>query len=148
MTGDLPFIDAHARHIDADAELVWRALGRMLAKTDHLTTAAVVRLLGARPAGASGDPLTTGSSVPGFAVIRSNRPTELALAGRHRFARYELTFRLEPDDGATLVRAESRAAFPGLHGRLYERMVIGSRGHIVAVRRLLAGIAREATSAS
>jgi hypothetical protein len=146
VNADLPFIDAHSRVIDADADDVWTALGRMLAKTDHLTTAVAVRLLGAHPARAAGDPLTPGSSVPGFGVVRSVRPTELVLAGRHRFSRYELTFALEPADGTTLVRAESRAAFPGVRGRLYERIVIGSRGHIVAVRRLLAAIASEVTA--
>jgi hypothetical protein len=144
VNADLPFIDAHSRLIVADAEEVWAALGRTLARTDHLTTTLAVRLLGARPATSSGDPLERGASIPGFAVVHSVRPTELALAGRHRFSRYELTFRLEADHGTTLVRAESRARFPGRPGRLYELLVIGSRGHIVAVRRLLAAIAREA----
>ena len=39
---------------------------------------------------------------------------------------------------------ESRAAFPGPQGRLYRLAVVGSGGHVVAVRRMLTGIRRAA----
>jgi hypothetical protein len=146
VSSALPFIDAHSRLVRAEVGEVWLALGRMLARSDHLTTTVAARLLGTRPRRAAGDPLVEGSTIPGFAVVRAVRPTRLTLAGRHRFARYELTFHLEPDGDTTLVRAESRAEFPGPAGRLYERAVVGSRGHIVAVRRMLARIAREAAA--
>jgi hypothetical protein len=38
------------------------------------------------------------------------------------------------------VRAETRAAFPGLQGRAYRALVIGTRGHVLAVRRLLRAV--------
>ncbi len=48
------------------------------------------------------------------------------------------------DDGTTTVLAESRAEFPGASGRVYRGLVIGTRGHVVAVRRLLQAIKRRA----
>ena len=58
--------------------------------------------------------------------------------GRHRFARYELTFRVDPlDDGTCRVRARTSASFPGLRGRAYRALVIGTRGHVLVVRRML-----------
>ena len=63
------------------------------------------------------------------------------LEGEHRFSRYALIFRLEALPGErSRVRAESRAAFPGLHGRAYRALVIGTRGHVVAVNRLLRAV--------
>jgi hypothetical protein len=80
-------------------------------------------------------------------VARSKPPTELALEGAHRFSRYALTFRLdELAASRSKVRAETRAAFPGLHGRAYKTLVISSRAHVVAVRRLLRLIKRRAES--
>ena len=145
---DLPYIDEHSRRIDGDVADVWIALGRLLARPTWPVTTVAVQLLGAQPARRSGDPLTAGSTVPGFAVTRATKPVELALRGRHRFARYALTFQLEPDAGATVMRAESRAEFPGPAGRLYRTLVIGSRGHVIAVRRLLAAVERLTVPAS
>jgi hypothetical protein len=68
---------------------------------------------------------------------------ELVLQGRHRFASYALIFRIE-DIGPrrSRLRAESRAAFPGRAGRLHRRLVIGTGGHVVGMRRLLSAIRR------
>lgn len=67
------------------------------------------------------------------------------MTGRHGFSDYELRFELEQDPASgTRVRATTRAAFPGLKGRLYRIAVIGTRGHRIAMRRLLATIARRA----
>ena len=140
----LPSVDEHAREIGAPAEAVWAALGRMLA-SQLGGKDAIARALGARPHRSAGDPLHEGSTLPGFDVVRAVPDEELALTGRHRFSRYALTFRLDRlADGRTRLRAETRAAFPGLHGTAYRAMVIGSRGHVVAVRRMLAGVARRA----
>jgi len=69
----------------------------------------------------------------------------LALSGRHRFSYYELRFELEQyPAGGTRVRATTLAAFPGLKGQLYRMAVIGTRGHRIAIGRLLAVIARRA----
>lgn len=88
--------------------------------------------------------------MPGFCVSRSG-PNEIALEGEHRFARYALVFRLDPLGGGsssggsgTRLRAETRAAFPGLRGRAYRTLVIGTRGHVLVVRRLLEAVRRSA----
>jgi hypothetical protein len=84
-------------------------------------------------------------TVVGFRVVRADRPGVISLAGQHRFSRYALEFSTQPaGDGATKLRAETRAEFPGLHGRLYRALVIGTGGHVLAVRRLLATIRRSA----
>ena len=70
------------------------------------------------------------------------------LVGQHRFARYALAFRLHPlSGGRTLVRAETRARFPGLRGGLYRAFVIDSRGHNLLMRQMLAALARRADQA-
>lgn len=142
---DLPIIDEHSRRIDAGLNDVWAGLGRMVAGMQGPSTKLTVRLVGARPAHTAGDPvrLRSGSAIPGFAIVRAESPRELVLEGHHRFSRYRLTFRLDSDAGATVVRAETRAVFPGITGRVYKAAVIGSHGHVVAVRRMLASIARE-----
>jgi hypothetical protein len=56
-----------------------------------------------------------------------------------------LTFRVEAAGrDRTRLRAESRAVFPGVAGGIYRLLVIGTGGHIVAVRRLLASVKRRA----
>ncbi|MFE5907644.1 hypothetical protein ACFQ6B_00900 [Streptomyces wedmorensis] len=68
------------------------------------------------------------------------RGRELALAGAHRFSTYSLVFRIEDlGDGRARLRAETRAAFPGMAGRIYRLLVIGSGGHAIGMRRMLAG---------
>jgi hypothetical protein len=84
-----------------------------------------------------------GSSVPGFAVTASSEQ-QVVLEGRHRFSTYVWTFRLDPGgDGRTLLRAETRAAFPGLLGAVHRTLAIGSRGHALGIR-LLADVRRRA----
>jgi hypothetical protein len=139
----LPLIDEHERRIDADREQVWVALGRMLSRSEGLLTAIVIRLVGAHPRRAGGDPLREGSTIAGFGVSRAVRPDLLRLEGRHRFSRYALTFRLRDAGEGTIVTAESRADFPGLTGTVYQAFVVGTGGHVVAVRRMLARIATE-----
>jgi hypothetical protein len=89
--------------------------------------------------------LEEGSPVVGFRVVRANRPTLLALEGEHRYSRYALTFRLEElGPGRTEVRAETHAEFPGVQGRVYRALVIGSRAHVITVRSMLRAVKRRA----
>ncbi len=77
----------------------------------------------------------------GFRVASASAGEALALVGTHRFSRYSLTFRLDAAGaGRTRVAAETRAAFPGLRGTIYRGIVIGSRGHVVLVRRMLRAV--------
>jgi hypothetical protein len=67
----------------------------------------------------------------------------LSLAGSHRFSRYRLVFDLaDVDGGKTLLSGRTYAAFPGLRGRVYRALVIGTRGHVVAVKRMLRTVDR------
>jgi hypothetical protein len=129
---ELPGIDEHsilvAAHPEAALDAALEVMGR-----GGAGTRAVTRLLGCRD-----------MELPGFRVASSN-PSELALEGSHRFSSYSLTFRAEATgEGASLLRAESHAAFPGLTGRAYRALVVGSGGHRVAMRRLLGAIKRRA----
>ncbi|KAA8882905.1 hypothetical protein F3087_38615 [Nocardia colli] len=116
----LSYIDEHARSIDANRDRAWKALLKVICKDPN-------------------DP----STVPGgFVLDAADAPARLALKGRHWFSEYALVFELD-DEGAsrTRVRAESWANFPGLHGKIYRALVIGSGGHKLVVRRLLRQIA-------
>lgn len=137
---DLPFIDEHHQRLNAPADAVWAALLEFL-RREEFGAAWLARLLSCDPARRtaefSGLP---GESVPGFRVVTAEPGRRLVLAGRHRFARYELSFLC---DGESL-RAVTHAAFPGLLGRLYRAMVIGSGGHRIITRHLLRQVARRA----
>ena len=80
----------------------------------------------------------------GFEVTEEQRPHLLSLAGRHRFSDYVLDLRVAPDGDGSRVTAVTYADFPGARGRAYRTAVIGSRGHVVAVRRILAAIRERA----
>ncbi|TFV86982.1 hypothetical protein [Blastococcus sp. CT_GayMR16] len=143
----LPRIDEHATDVAADPDDVWAALGETLdAVLSRRWTAAASRVVGCADSRASGPrPLVEGSTIPGFRVTAAVPRAELALEGRHFFSTYVLTFRIDPLEGdRTRLRAESRAAFPGVAGRTYRLLVIGTGGHVVAVRRLLADVRRRA----
>ena len=145
---ELPHVDEHTTVVAADPEQVWTALGHVVGRSRGDPARALARLLDVDPGVASGDPLVAGSSIVGFRVARAKRPQELLLRGRHRFSTYELAFRVDATGpGATRLRAETRAVFPGVGGRAYRALVIGTRGHVVAVRRLLASTRRRAESA-
>jgi hypothetical protein len=143
---DLPFVDEHTIDIAAGVDAVWPAL---LETVDGLLawgpSSRFVRIVGGEPRTASGPrPLAGGSTLPGFRVAAAEPGSELALVGRHRFSTYSLIFRLDQISAdQSRLRAETRAAFPGVAGRLYRALVIGTRGHVVGVRGILARVKRE-----
>ncbi|UFS94748.1 hypothetical protein [Nocardia huaxiensis] len=120
----LPYIDQHSRLVAADRAHTWTALLRTTCKNpDDLNT------------------------LPhGFSLDESDPPKRLAAEGQHRFSRYALTFTLEEvDSGHTRLVADSYGAFPGLGGRIYRALVVGSGGHALIVRDMVRriGVAAE-----
>jgi hypothetical protein len=144
--GALPAIDEHATVISADADAVWSALLDTVERLGSRPARAYARLVRARPAGDSGPrPLAESSTIPGFRVAVAVAGERLVLEGRHAFSEYALTFRIEPaGPTGSRLSAESRARFPGPHGGLYRLVVIGTRFHVLAVRRILGSVRRRA----
>ncbi|MDD7812777.1 hypothetical protein PP713_09425 [Mycobacterium sp. CSUR Q5927] len=135
MDDELPFIDTHTVEVDAPRRPVWSALQRyttsLLRSTERNPR---LVLLGPQPRA-------------GFAVAESTEQRRIVLVGRHRFSRYRLVFELtDAPGGGTLLHAHSYATFPGLHGRAYRALVIGTRLHVVATNLMLRAI-RAGTSA-
>lgn len=146
----LPHVDEHSAVLDADLAASWDALLHVAEGSVSSGAAPrFARLLGCADVDASGPrPLAVGSAFPGFHVGVAERPQELALLGSHRFSDYALIFRLDDlGEGRTRLRAETRAEFPGLKGRVYRAMVIGTRGHVLVTRRLLSATKRRAERA-
>jgi hypothetical protein len=132
----LPFIDEQAIRIPAPRDVVWPALERYVERALAGGDRRILgRLLGTDPPS-------------GFAVAQREPGVRIVLEGRHRFSRYELAFELaEARDGATLLRAQTSAAFPGLHGRTYRALVIGTRAHVLVTNSMLRAVRRLAVSA-
>ncbi len=149
--GALPALDQHETSIEADREHVWAALVDVI---DGMVSSSLgeryARLVRCDPTRASGPrPLGIGSTVPGFRVSVAEPYERLVLEGRHAFSEYSLTFRLDAmDPGSTRLTADSHARFPGPQGSLYRLLVIRTRFHVVAVRRMLRTIRRRAESGS
>jgi hypothetical protein len=129
----LPYIDEHAITVDANREETWSALLRVMCRDPY-------------------DPSTVST---GFVLDEARPPVRFALKGRHPFAVYRWVFELnpeldtEPGDQAahrTRLRALTWADFPGIHGKIYRALVIGTGAHRVAVRRTLKRIAAAAYS--
>lgn len=116
----LPYIDEHAIAIDATAAETWSALLKVMCS----------------------DPNDPSTAPLGFALDEATPPLRFVLKGRHPFAVYRWVFELD-DKGPqqTLVRSQTWAAFPGLHGKVYRALVIGTGAHRVVVRRVLKRIA-------
>jgi hypothetical protein len=119
----LPYIDEHATQTHAGRDDTWNAVVQVMCRDPH-------------------DP----STAPiGFVLEEARRPERLALKGRHWFAVYRLVFELDEIDAThTRVRAQTWAAFPGPHGKVYRALVIGTRAHRVAVQIMLKRIAAAA----
>lgn len=118
----LPYIDEYATAIAANLDDTWAALLQVMCD----------------------DPDEPSSAPIGFVVAEALPRQRLALKGRHWFAIYRLVFELDELPVGTRVRAQTWAAFPGLHGKIYRALVIGTRGHRVAVQMMLGRIARAA----
>ena len=118
----LPYIDEHAITVDADREKTWSALLRVMCR----------------------DPRDPSTVLTGFALDEARAPERFALKGRHPIADYRWVFELDNAAAGTRVRSATWAAFPGIHGKVYRALVIGTGGHRVAVRRMLKRIAAQA----
>lgn len=141
----LPWIDEHATELDAPPAAVWPALLRTVEKmTAGGAAPRYARAVGCADTEAGGPrPLEVGSTVPGFHVAELLPERLLVMRGSHHFSDYALTFRLEPLGGVrTRLLAETRAEFPGVKGRAYRALVIDTRLHVLAVRRMLGAVAR------
>jgi hypothetical protein len=147
---DLPHVDEHGVLVLAPVETVWEALTAVTESSfARARTARFARALGCAHTEVSGPIDRIGSTVPGFFVARVIEPAALALEGEHRFARYGLIWSIEPTkDQNTLLRAETRAEFPGIKGRAYRTLVIGTGIHVLLVNRLLRAVKRRAEQAS
>jgi hypothetical protein len=146
-TERLPHVDEHSLVVDAAPGPTWEALLRVAEGSVSAGAAPrFARIVGCADTEASGPrPLSEGSAFPGFHVATATAPSELALAGSHRFSDYALIFRLDDlGDGRTRVRAETRAEFPHLKGAVYRALVIGTRMHVLATRRILSAAKRRA----
>lgn len=147
----LPYLDEHTTTVAAGADMTWRALADAVDASFSRTGARYyARAVGCADTAATGPrPLAQGSTIPGFRVVAAVPGRELVLQGRHRFSDYALVFRVEPAaPDRTLVRAESRAAFPGVAGAAYRVLVFGTRAHVRGIRSLLAGVRRRAAKAA
>jgi hypothetical protein len=90
----------------------------------------IARLLGAQPRA-------------GFEVLDSAPAHSLTLAGCPSFARYRLTFDVTAAaEGATHLRAQTRALFPGARGQACRALVIGTRAHTAATTHILRSVRR------
>jgi hypothetical protein len=146
-TRQLPYIDEHVVAVSAGVDDVWPALLDALdGSFSRPGSAWYARIVGCADATASGPrPLAEGSTVPGFRVAVADPGRELVLVGGHHFSSYQLTFRLEPlGPGGSELRAESRAAFPGLAGGAYRLLVISTGIHVRAVQSMITAIGRTA----
>jgi hypothetical protein len=132
--------------VDASPEQVWRALLATLRPLGAGLPHLVIRAWGLEPGARHGDwdpDPTVGDTIVVFGVAGVDPPRSLTLRGRHRFSRYELRFEItEGSAGRAVLHAHTSAVFPGLAGSAYRALVIGTGGHRVAVRRLLAAVAR------
>jgi hypothetical protein len=147
----LPWVDEHAIELDGTPDAVWPALLRTVEKmTAGRAAPRYARAVGCADTEAGGPrPLEVGSTVPGFHVGALIPERLLVLRGSHHFSDYELCFRLEPLGGVrTRLVAETRADFPGLKGRAYRALVIGTHMHVLVVRRVQHRVERRLERAS
>jgi len=140
----LPFLDEHHEQIGVPADVAWTALVGVLRRRMG-GARSLARVLGCDPR--EGTPQFSGrvgETLPGFRVVDSEPGRRLVLQGQHRFARYALTFLIDGDQ----LRARSEAEFPGVHGRLYRALLMGTGGHRLVTRGLLRHVARAAGRAT
>lgn len=86
-----------------------------------------------------------GAERPGLVVREVVPSATWAAAGRHRFAAYQLVFRIAANgDGGSELTIETYAAFSGLAGRIYHGLVIGLGPHALVMRLTLWHLRRQA----
>ncbi len=143
-------IDTHAIDIAAAPACVWEALGEViLERLSRPPARLVAKLTGVRERDFAGPAFpTAGAQVPGFVVATSASASRLRLEGSHRFSAYALDFELAPSKRGTQLSATTQAAFPGALGKLYRRLVIGTRAHRLVIRALLQSVRRRAEQAA
>jgi hypothetical protein len=127
-----PYVDTHAVEVAAQRAEAWAALLRFVDRSLVSDGGLLHAVLGTDPPA-------------GFEITATTPNERLELSGRHRFSRYVLAFQLSDGaPGRTRVAAETYAEFPGIQGRAYRALVIGTRLHVVATRRMLHMIRRRA----
>jgi hypothetical protein len=147
----LPFVDAWSVDIEAPPRVVWEVL---LASVPGPRPGAVLRAWAAvwraEPADSNGlAPHVLGAERPGLAVCEVVPASTYALAGRHRFARYQLVFRIgERHDGRSRLTAETFASFPGTSGRLYRTLLLDAKSHAMVMWITLRLLRRRAQHAA
>jgi hypothetical protein len=122
------YVDEHTRDLDETVPAAWAAVRSFV--DDLITRGDDSRLTG----------LLATDPPAGFAVAEEQPPHLVSLAGRHRFSDYVLDLRVSPTGDGSRVTAVTYADFPGARGRAYRAAVVGSRGHVLAVRRILTAI--------
>lgn len=127
---ELPYIDEHSVDLREPRDVAWRALEEYATGLRFGRGNPLAAILGTQPRA-------------GFRVAESVSGERLSLEGRHRFSRYRLVFELGPStSGSIRLSATTYAVFPGLHGRVYRALVIGSRGHALATAQMVRIIRR------
>ena len=132
----LPFIDELSTEIAAPPERVFETVReRMAGSAPGPVARGFAAMLGVEDV----------EPVLGFRVAHERPADEYVLEGAHRFSRYRLGFQIDPlGPERVRLRARTEAEFPGPHGTVYRTLVIGSGGHRVMVRRMLAQVKRAA----
>lgn len=128
----LPFVDEHHTRVRATSERTWQAVMQL------------ARGALARPAPTVLAALSGLVPPSGFAIAEEDAPRRLVLRGSHRLSRYELAFDIDSQPDGVRLTARTSARFPGIAGRVYRALVIGSQAHRVIVCRMLERIARSA----
>ncbi len=143
----LPFLDAWSIDIEASPRVVWDTI---LAAVPGAGPSPVLRgwacVWGAEPSASNGlASHVLGAERPGFTVCEVVPPGTYALAGRHRFARYQVVFRIDKlEVGRSRLTAETFATFPGRAGRLYRMFVMDARLHALVMWSMVRRLRRRA----
>ena len=143
----LPFVDAWSVDVEAPARVVWEAVLHGGPRSrDALWTQAFAAVWRTEPRASNGlPPHVIGAERPGFSVSEVVPPATYALAGAHRFARYQLVYRIEQRGGyRSRLTAETFASFPGTGGRLYRTLLIDARLHALVMWTMVRLLRRRA----
>lgn len=149
--GLLSFIDAYSLDIEAPPRVVWDTLLEWAPGVrPGLLLRAWAALWAADPAESNGLAAhVLGAERPGFTVAEVVPPVTYALAGQHRFARYQLVFRLtQLGGGHTRLTAETFASFPGTAGRLYRTLLMTAKAHALTMWVVMRVLRRRAERAA